>query len=75
MFWKFWNRPKETPEERIARLKKQERPEVYVSSRGTLYVKADELLYSKQGHKAVKEVEELFYRAIKKPGSSQEEKA
>ena len=75
MSWKFWERRKETPEERIARLKAQERPEVYVRSRGTLYVKADELLYSKQGRKAVDEMADLYCRTFKKQASSREENA
>ena len=75
MFRKFWKRAKETPEERIARLKAQERPEVYVRSRGTFYVKADELLYSKRGREAVDEMAKLYYRTIKKQASSREENA
>lgn len=74
MSWKFWKRPKETPEERIERLKAQERPEVYVSSMGSFYVKADELLYSKRGREVVDEMAKLYYRTIKKPGGSQEDR-
>ena len=34
MTWKFWKRAKETPEERIARLKAQEWPQVHVTDKG-----------------------------------------
>ena len=62
MSWKFWKRIPETPEERIKRLKAQERPEVYVTHNGARYVKADELLYSKQGRAAVKRMAEFARR-------------
>ena len=53
MFSLFKKTPKERPEDR-------ERSRIYVRPTGAIYVKADELLRSKRGRKAVKEMADLF---------------
>lgn len=70
MSWKFWERRKETPEERIARLKAQEWPKVHVTDKGALYIEVDELLYSKQGRKIIEQWAQLEVGGSASPGSA-----